>query len=120
MNIELKDFNSGSEKEISQSAAETNQGDILKSLIKASLKEDSKSNYQESCRVLKLLLLNIIKSPHDEKFRKIKKNNPKFHSSLGKYECTHTILEVLGFEQLEDPEDPIYFYAHSETDILTL
>ena len=114
MEIELKDLNFGTEKGTSQEAVESTLEDTIKNLVKVSLKEEAKANFKEACRIIKVILSNIVSKPEEEKYRQIKKNNPKFHSKFGKYESGLFLLEVLGFEFVDDAE-PFYLYTHSDT-----
>lgn len=113
----MKDYNEGTEKSVSEIAVETQADDIVRKLLKVDLKEDAKSGFPEACRILKVILSNIVKNPEEMKFRTIKEKNPKFHSAFGKFRASASILEVIGFERLESDE-PIWIYAQDNLEIL--
>lgn len=117
MEIELKDLNSGIEKNSSQDPVESCIEEVIKNLVKVALKAEAKVKYKEACRIIKVIISNILANPQEDKYRIIKKNNPKFQNAFGKYEAGANLLEVLGFELVEDNE-PMYIYSHLDTSIL--
>lgn len=51
---------------------------------------------------LKKMLGNIVKDPTNQKFRKIRMNNPGFQKRLGKYRSAIAFFKVVGFEVVEE------------------
>ena len=82
------------------------------------MKEEAKTQFNEACRILKKCLSNIIEHPEEEKYRIIKQKNQVFYNSYGKYQSGRNLIELLGFELVDDKECPIYVYSNSETDLL--
>lgn len=113
----MKDLLIESENGISENPPETDVNSVLKNFIKNTLKEETKSEYENSIKILRTILKNIIDHPEEEKYRSIKVKNPKFHNALGKYESAIHLLEFLGFELINDI-DPCYIYSYSEINLL--
>ena len=53
---------------------------------------------------LKLMLSNIVKTPENAKFRRIRLNNQGFQKRLGKYRSGIEFFKAVGFEVIEDEE----------------
>lgn len=117
MEIELKDFLEGTTKGISEAPAESELIEIIKGVIKIQFKEETKSGYIESCKLIKLILGNIVKNPDEGKFRTIKLNNAKFNQLVVRFVSGMTVLEMMGFEVVND-EEPFVIFAHKELEIL--
>lgn len=117
MEIELKDLNSGTEKNSSQEPVESCIEEVIKNLVKVALQVEAKGKYKEACRVVKVIISNILNNPQEDKYRIIKKNNQKFLNAFGNYEAGANLLETIGFELVEDTE-PIYIYSHLDISIL--
>ncbi|KAL0459919.1 UNVERIFIED_CONTAM: UBX domain-containing protein 6 [Sesamum latifolium] len=69
-----------------------------------SLKHQNKDDIAEAMRAFQTLLIyvkNIVSNPEEEKFRKIRLNNPVFQDRVGKFEQGIEFLELCGFERVE-------------------
>ncbi|XP_011089082.1 UBX domain-containing protein 1 [Sesamum indicum] len=69
-----------------------------------SLKHQNKDDNAEAMRAFGTLLIyvkNIVSNPEEEKFRKIRLNNPMFQDRVGKFEQGIKFLELCGFERVE-------------------
>ena len=117
MEIEMKNYAEGTDRLISQQAVETLPEDIVKRIIKSGLKDEAKEVFPESCKILRTLLMNIINSPEEYKYRSIKQKNPKFNKNLGRFENGVLLLECAGFEEVEG-EEPLFIYAHNDIEML--
>lgn len=115
--METSSFEPNLQIGISDQPPESPIQEIVKAILKNQLAEEAKSDFFESCRVLKVLLQNIHKNPEDDKYRSIKLLNPKFNHSIGKYSSGLLILELLGFQQIPS-EDPIIVYTFDTVDPL--
>jgi hypothetical protein len=116
MEIEMKDLLEGTDKGTLVQPAESDISEVIKLLIKNELKEESKEKFPDCCRLLSVILQNIVKNPEEEKFRTIKMSNPKFFSSVGQFPTALIILESLGFEVVHDTEKIlIYHYTELQT-----
>lgn len=117
MEIELKDFLEGTQKGISDAPAESEPIEIVKSLIRVKLKDETKTGYSDSCKLIRVILQNIIKNPDDDKYRTIKLSNAKFSQLVARFESGMEILQMLGFEVVNDDE-PFILYAHKDIENL--
>ncbi|KAL0436169.1 UNVERIFIED_CONTAM: hypothetical protein Sradi_0324800 [Sesamum radiatum] len=69
-----------------------------------SLKHQNKDDNAEAMRAFQALFIcvrNIVSNPEEEKFRKIRLNNPVFQDRVGKFEQGVEFLELCGFERVE-------------------
>lgn len=102
---------------VSEQPPESPIQEIIKAILRNQLAEEAKTQFFESCRVLKVLLKNIYNNPDEDKYRTIKLLNPKFNNNIGKYTSGLLILELLGFQQIPS-EDPIMVYTFDTVDPL--
>jgi len=117
MEIELKDFLEGTSKGISEAPAESDLIEIIKGVIRTQFREETKSGFVESCKLIRTILGNIVKNPEEGKFRTIKLSNAKFNQLVVRFVSGMMILEMMGFEVVKD-EESFVLYAHKELEVL--
>ncbi|XP_068639215.1 uncharacterized protein [Aristolochia californica] len=86
-----------------------------------SLKQNHKDNGAKVKRAFQTLLTyagNVAKNPDEEKFRKIRLNNPTFHDRVGSLQGGIEFLELCGFEKIEGGE--FLFLPRDKVDIAVL
>ncbi|PIN26179.1 putative ubiquitin regulatory protein [Handroanthus impetiginosus] len=69
-----------------------------------SLKLQNKDDNAKAVRAFQTLFIyvrNIVNNPDEEKFRKIRSNNPVFQDRVGRFEEGIEFLELCGFERVE-------------------
>ena len=106
-----------SQNVVSDQAAETHIQDVVKSILRNNLDDEAKDLFPESCRLLKVILQNIHKNPQEQKFRLVKTKNPKFDKFVGKFSSGVIILEILGFQHVQNDEDPFLICTNDDVDI---
>jgi hypothetical protein len=117
MDTEMTDSAPSSQNVVSEVPAEVEILDILKPILRSNLSEDSKDLFPESCRLLKLILLNISENPSDQKYRTVRLANPKFNKFIGKFKSGLMLLELLGFQEVQDEFDPVLICTNDNVDI---
>ncbi|XP_028399102.1 uncharacterized protein LOC114522573 [Dendronephthya gigantea] len=94
--------------------------DVLKHLNE---KTEDKGKVQSIFHLLKVYVTNIVQNPTNGKYRKIRKSNPKFHSTIWSNEDARSFLLLAGFEEsndfLELPEGVHLHEAKTILDVLT-
>jgi hypothetical protein len=110
MEIEMKDLVGLTDRGVLVEPAESALPEVIKGLVKNELREEAKDKYQETCRLLAVILQNIAKNPDEDKFRIIKVSNLKFQSNVGQFPTAMMILEIIGFESVEDTEKILIFH----------
>mmetsp|Transcript_9256 Transcript_9256/g.12045 ORF Transcript_9256/g.12045 Transcript_9256/m.12045 type:complete len:326 (+) Transcript_9256:122-1099(+) len=76
----------------------------------------------EAMQTLKKLISNVINSPQEEKFRKIRFMNPGFQKRVGKYKSATAFLKCCGFEMIKegDREEKFLLLEEDKIDINVL
>eukprot|EP00549_Striatella_unipunctata_P011591 CAMPEP_0118722164 /NCGR_PEP_ID=MMETSP0800-20121206/31191_1 /TAXON_ID=210618 ORGANISM="Striatella unipunctata, Strain CCMP2910" /NCGR_SAMPLE_ID=MMETSP0800 /ASSEMBLY_ACC=CAM_ASM_000638 /LENGTH=417 /DNA_ID=CAMNT_0006630239 /DNA_START=107 /DNA_END=1360 /DNA_ORIENTATION=- len=72
------------------------------------------STYKTAVTTLGKLLRNITSNPMEEKYRKIKKNNPAFHRRLGGVKGAEGCILAVGFLKEQDAGEELYVLQPSE------
>ncbi|XP_068645662.1 vicilin-like seed storage protein At2g18540 [Aristolochia californica] len=86
-----------------------------------SLKQNHKDEDAKVKRAFQTLLTyagNVVKNPGEEKFRKIRLNNPTFHDRVGSLKGGIEFLEICGFEKIEGGE--FLFLPRDKVDVPVL
>ena len=117
MDVEMTESAPSSQNVVSDQAAETHIQDVVKSILRNNLDDEAKDLFPESCRLLKVILQNIHKNPQEQKFRLVKTKNPKFDKFVGKFSSGVIILEILGFQHVQNDEDPFLICTNDDVDI---
>ncbi|PKA49628.1 hypothetical protein AXF42_Ash004169 [Apostasia shenzhenica] len=85
------------------------------------LKQNHKEDDAKVKRAFQTLLTyvgNVAKNPNEEKFRKIRLNNPTFQDRVGSFHGGVEFLEICGFEKQEDGE--FLFLPRDKVDMAVL
>eukprot|EP00359_Climacostomum_virens_P000712 CAMPEP_0204897166 /NCGR_PEP_ID=MMETSP1397-20131031/582_1 /ASSEMBLY_ACC=CAM_ASM_000891 /TAXON_ID=49980 /ORGANISM="Climacostomum Climacostomum virens, Strain Stock W-24" /LENGTH=351 /DNA_ID=CAMNT_0052064881 /DNA_START=562 /DNA_END=1617 /DNA_ORIENTATION=+ len=82
------------------------------------LKLEAGSELETCTRTMSVILENVIKNPTEEKFRKIKLQNQKFHREVGKFPSSIDFFEVMGFQRVRLEEECLVYFLEN-TDPLT-
>ncbi|CAD5178869.1 unnamed protein product [Musa acuminata subsp. malaccensis] len=90
--------------------------DCLRSLKQHHKDEDAK--VKRAFQTLLTYVGNVAKNPNEEKFRKIRLNNPTFQDRVGGLHGGVEFLELCGFEKLEDGE--FLFLPRDKVDMAVL
>ncbi|KAJ4790962.1 UBX domain-containing protein 1 [Rhynchospora pubera] len=90
--------------------------DCLRSLKQHHKDEDAK--VKRAFQTLLTYAGNVAKNPNEEKFRKIRLNNPSFQERVGSLHGGIEFLEICGFEKIENGE--FLFLAREKVDLAVL
>ncbi|THU50525.1 hypothetical protein C4D60_Mb06t21140 [Musa balbisiana] len=90
--------------------------DCLRSLKQHHKDEDAK--VKRAFQTLLTYVGNVAKNPNEEKFRKIRLNNPTFQDRVGSLHGGVDFLQLCGFEKLEDGE--FLFLPRDKVDMAVL
>lgn len=85
-----------SSTQIQPSAASITETDPLKAALQKLRSSNSQSTYQTAVTTLEKILTNIADNPMEEKYRKVKKQNPAFQRRLGGIPGGHELIEASG------------------------
>ncbi|CAG9324843.1 unnamed protein product [Blepharisma stoltei] len=104
------------EEHISQAPAEASMDyhETIQDILTEILRSDCGTSYNQAISVIKTILENIKRDPNNDKYKRIRLNNPKFHSSLGQYETGVVLLEILGFRKEIDGEEVLLMQEYNE------
>ncbi|XP_043705612.1 UBX domain-containing protein 4-like [Telopea speciosissima] len=94
------------EKKISLPVRPATKAERMRDCLR-SLKQNHKDDDAKVKRAFQTLLTyvgNVAKNPNEEKFRKIRLNNPSFQERVGSVEGRIEFLELCGFEKIEGGE----------------
>ena len=61
-----------------------------------------RDRFDGASELLSKILKNIIENPDDEKFRSIRRDNPKIKDKLTGYKSAVDIIKLLGFQEVKD------------------
>ncbi|GKZ00308.1 hypothetical protein MPSEU_000983700 [Mayamaea pseudoterrestris] len=91
--------------------------DPLLAALQAMRASNSPADYQTAVQVLDKLLFNILEHPLEEKYRRVKKENPAFARRLGNLVGGDAVLLAAGFVSETDAESgaPVYV-MHANAD----
>ncbi|KAL7541281.1 hypothetical protein ACHAXR_010771 [Thalassiosira sp. AJA248-18] len=76
--------------------------ELVETIAEDTGRETGMAVADDSARVLRSLMSNVIANPFEEKFRKIKLDNKVIASKIGKYQPCLTLLKSIGFAQEGD------------------
>lgn len=77
----------------------------LESVVTQLYKEmgKKKERLEAGAELVSKILRNIIENPDDEKFRAIRRDNPKIKEKLTGFKSGIELVKLLGFQEVKDP-----------------
>ena len=74
---------------------------------------------QEALQTLATVLQNALSSP-DDKFRRVRQQNPAFHRRAGQWPAAGQVLQAAGFVQQAQGADPVWVLQRNDPGLLWL